>query len=80
MIRSDPARLIGFTEIPDPAAICLAWSSFSTAITCSASARAGLVLDAGVEILGVLADDDEIDVVVAGADAGVGLARAAGTA
>ena len=35
---------------------------------------ARLVLDAGVEVLGVLADDDEVDVVVAGAHALVGLA------
>jgi len=35
----------------------------------------GLVLDAGVEVLGVLADDDEIDLLVARADARVGLAR-----
>ena len=42
---------------------------------CSASARAGLVLDPGVEVLGVLADDDEVDVVVAGAHARVRLAR-----
>ena len=37
--------------------------------------RSGLVLDAGVEILGVLAHDDEVDVVVARAHAVVGLAR-----
>src|SRR5581483_382462 len=35
-----------------------------------------LVLDAGVEILGVLPDDDQVDVVEAAADAGVALARA----
>ena len=35
----------------------------------------GLVLDPGVEVLGVLADDDEIDVLVARADARVRLAR-----
>ena len=31
--------------------------------------RADHVLDAGVEVLGVLADDDEVDVLVAGLEA-----------
>jgi hypothetical protein len=35
-----------------------------------------LELDARVEVLGVLADDDEVDARVAGADALVALARA----
>ena len=38
--------------------------------------RALLVLDPGVEVLGVLPHEDEVDVVEAGADAGVALARA----
>ena len=37
--------------------------------------RAFLVLDAGVEVLGVLAHDDQIDVVEARADAGIALDR-----
>jgi len=36
MIRSEPARLIGFTEMPEPGAICFAWSAFSSPITRSA--------------------------------------------
>src|SRR4051795_10357408 len=38
--------------------------------------RVGGVLDAGVQVLGVLADDDDVDVVEARPYAGVGLARA----
>ena len=38
--------------------------------------RALLVLDPGVEVLGVLADDDQVDVLEARPDAGIGLARA----
>ena len=44
-------------------------------MTFSASGVFGFVLDAGVEVLGVLADDDDVDVVEPGAHAGVGLAR-----
>ena len=46
----------------------------SRRMSSSASGRALLELDPRVEVLGVLADDDEVDVVVAGAHARVGLA------
>ena len=37
MMRAEASRLIGFTEMPEPAAICLGCSLFNSAITRSAS-------------------------------------------
>ena len=74
MIRSEPSGLIGLTESPEPAAICFGCSPFSSSITRCGVGAAGLELDARVEVLGVLADDHEVDAVVARADARVGLA------
>ena len=37
MIRSEPSRLIGFTEMPEPAAILLRLQLVQLPITCSAS-------------------------------------------
>ena len=45
-------------------------------MTSSASGVSVLVLDAGVEVLGVLPDDDQVHVVEPGTHPGVGLARA----
>ena len=79
MIRSEPSRLIGLTEMPEPEAICFFCSAVQLGDHLLGFGRAGLVLDAGVEILGVLADDHEVDVVVARAHAVVASCTAAGT-
>ena len=76
MIRSDASALIGLTEIPEPAAICFGCRPFSVSMTVFAFVASGLVLDARVQILRVLADDDDVDVLVAGAHPGIRLARA----
>ena len=71
--------LIGLIESPELGAICFACIPFNVSITLGRFRGACLVFDPGVEILGVLANDDEVDVVVAGAHPGVRLARAADT-
>ena len=37
MIRSDAAALIGFTEMPEPAAICFGCRAFRVSMTCAAA-------------------------------------------
>ena len=75
-MRRVPVIEIGLIEMP-----ASRWRSVPPfdsiqRISSSASSRALLVLDAGVEVLGVLADDDQVDVLEARAHAGVALARA----
>ena len=76
MIRREASGLIGFTEIPEPDAICFGWKPFSSSDDLLGRVRAGLVLDPGVQVLRVLAYDDDVHSVVPRADAGIGLARA----
>ena len=76
MIRSDAAALIGLTEIPEPAAICFDLQRVQRLDDAGGRLGVRLVLDARVEVLGVLADDDDVDVLVPRADARVRLARA----
>ena len=75
MMRSLPSGLIGLTEMPEVGAICFACMPFSERDHLRRVGGAGLVLDAGIQILGVLADDDEVDALVARAHPGVALAR-----
>ena len=75
MIRSEPSGLSGLIEMPGRAADLLLLSPVQELDHRVGVVRAGLELDARVEVLGVLAHDDEIDGVVAGPDARVGLAR-----
>ena len=75
-MRRVPVIEIGLIEMP-----ASRWRSVPPlasihAISSLRVVRALLVLDAGVEVLGVLAHDHEVDVVEARADARVGLARA----
>ena len=76
MIRSDAAALIGFTEMPDSGGDLLRLQRVQRLDDVLGVCAAGLVLDAGVQVLRVLAHDDDVDAVVAGADARVRLARA----
>ena len=76
MIRSEPSRLIGLIEMPEPDAICLRLELVQLGDHVLRVVGAGLVLDAGVQVLGVLAHDHEVDVVVARAHARVRLAGA----
>ena len=74
-MRSDASGLIDFTEIPELRGDLLRLKPVERLDHARGGLRSGLVLDARVEVLGVLAHDDEIDVVVARADACVRLAR-----
>ena len=74
-MRRVPVTEIGLIEIP---ASCQRSSRPCVSIQRDqllGVGRALLVLDPGVEVLGVLADDDQVDVVEARADARVRLAR-----
>ena len=65
MIRSDASGLKGLIEMPDFGASCFGWNRPSVAISSSAASLPGLELDARVEVFGVLADDDDVDRLVA---------------
>ena len=69
MIRSEPPGLIGLIEIPDVGSICLALHAVQHLDHGCGGVGARLELDPRVEILGVLADHDEVDALVPGADA-----------
>ena len=74
-MRRVPVTEIGLIEMP--ASLWRSLPPFDSIhrISSSASVGALLVLDSGVEVFGVLADDDQVDVVEARAHAGVALAR-----
>ena len=71
MIRSEPSGLIGLIEIPDVGGDLLRLPRVQELDHRVRVVGARLELDAGVEVLGVLADDDEVDVLVARAHARV---------
>ena len=75
MMRSEPSGLSGLIEIPDVRLICFGCFAVQEVDHGVGIVRAGLEFDAGVEVLRVLADDHHVDVLVARAHAGVGLAR-----
>ena len=76
MIRSEAASLIGLTEMPEPRGDLLRLERVQRRDDLLGGVRPGLVLDSGVQVLGVLADDDDVDVLVARAHARVRLAGA----
>ena len=76
MIRRDASALIGLKEMPEPGGDLLRLVAVQLRDDGLRRVAAGLVLDARVQVLGVLAHDHDVDVVVARADAGVVLARA----
>ena len=71
-----PVTEIGLIEIPASLWRSLPPCASIHSISSSRLRRAFLVLDAGVEVLGVLADEHEVDVLEARAHAGIALARA----
>ena len=75
-MRRVPVIEIGLIEMPASSVAERAALRLDPADQLLGVRRALLVLDAGVEVLGVLADDDQVDVVEARAHAGVALARA----
>ena len=74
-IRSEPNTEIGLIEMPDSSRVGESSSSARKVAQLLHLGRALLELDAGVEVLGVLADDHEVGLGEAGAHALVGLAR-----
>ena len=71
-----PSIVIGLIEMPASSRIYGARELLDRVAQHGAVLGALLELDAGVEVLGVLAHDHEVDVAVARAHAGVALARA----
>ena len=65
MIRSDASGLIGLIEMPGARRDLLRLHPVQHRDHLGGFGAARLVLDARVQILGVLANDDEVDVVVA---------------
>ncbi len=76
MMRSEASGLIDLIEMPELAGDLLRLQRVQGLDDLGRGVGARLVLDARVEVLRVLADDDEVDVLVARADARVRLARA----
>ena len=75
-MRRVPVTEIGLSEIPESSRM-RAWPCVLEPVDQLGRVLGALLeLDPGVEVLGVLAHDDEVDVVVAGAHARVALARA----
>ena len=75
-MRRVPVIEIGLIEMPASSWASLPPFDLIQSISSCASSRALLVLDAGVEVFGVLADDDQVDVLEARAHAGIRLAGA----
>ena len=74
MIRSEPSGLSGLIEIPELPQDLLLLAGVEEVDHGVRVVGARLELDPGVEVLGVLADDDEVDALVARAHARVRLA------
>ena len=74
-IRSEPNTEIGLIEMPECSRSWMPSSSSMKRAQCLGVLGVHLELDAGVEVLGVLADDHEVGLGEAGAHALVGLAR-----
>ena len=75
MIRSEPSGLSGLIEMPELAADLFRLAPVEELDHGAGVVRPRLELDSGVQVLGVLAHDDQVDALVARAHARIALAR-----
>ena len=68
-MRRVPVTEIGLSEIPVSSRIALGRGCSTQSMSAAACSGSLLELDPGVEVLGVLADDDEVDVSITGTHA-----------